>query len=61
MEQFFQMGGHAGYVWPAYIIVALVMAGLWVTSKRFERTSAEMLTALNSKSRSPRSKPTHET
>jgi len=61
MEQFFHMGGHAGYVWPAYIAVALVMVGLWVASKRFQRTSAEKLTALDVKQRRSKSKPVHET
>jgi heme exporter protein D len=29
---FFSMGGYAGFVWPAYGIVAIVMAGLAIQS-----------------------------
>ncbi|MEO1253023.1 MAG: heme exporter protein CcmD [Pseudomonadota bacterium] len=28
MSEFLQMGGYAGYIWPAYGATALVVAGL---------------------------------
>ena len=50
MEEFFQMGGYAKFIWSAYIIVALVLVGLWVISQRFQRSSAENLKRLNDES-----------
>ncbi len=46
MGQFFAMGGYAGYVWPAFAIVLLVMAILWIASIRAWRASENILTAL---------------
>ena len=34
MAKFFEMGGYAIYVWPAFAVAALVMIGLLVTSLR---------------------------
>jgi heme exporter protein D len=34
MSGYFAMGGYAGYIWPAYIIVAVVLGTLWVSSLR---------------------------
>lgn len=34
MAEFFAMGGHAGYVWPAYAVTAVVMIGLFAASLR---------------------------
>ena len=60
MEEFFQMGGYAKFIWSAYIIVALVLIGLWVISQRFQRSSAETLKKLNDKSRRELEKPSNE-
>tara|TARA_B100000427_G_scaffold297761_1_gene278343 strand:- start:23 stop:208 length:186 start_codon:yes stop_codon:yes gene_type:complete len=60
MEEFFQMGGYAKFIWSAYIIVALVLIGLWVISQRFQRSSAETLKKLNDKSRRESEKPSNE-
>ena len=60
MEEFFQMGGYAKFIWSAYIIVALVLIGLWVISQRFQRSSAENLKNLNDKSRRESEKPSNE-
>lgn len=32
MSSFIDMGGYAGYVWPAYIVTIVVMVGLLVAS-----------------------------
>ncbi len=37
MTGFFEMGGYAGYVWPAYAAAAVVMVGLWLLSLRGAR------------------------
>ena len=47
MAAFFDMGGYGTFVWPAYAIVAFVMLGLWIMSRRFQRTSSDELAALN--------------
>ena len=60
MEEFFQMDGYAKFVWSAYIIVALVLVGLWVISQRFQHNSAETLKRLNDKSRRASEKPSNE-
>ena len=54
METFLEMGGHAGYIWPAYGIVALVLAGLWLASRRFVRASNAELEDLNPRARRKR-------
>ena len=46
MGQFFAMGGYAGYVWPAFGIVLVVMAALWFASDRSWRKSEQTLAAL---------------
>ena len=33
-SDFLAMGGYGGYVWPAYIVVIIVLAGLIVASLR---------------------------
>ncbi|MBL6954272.1 MAG: heme exporter protein CcmD [Alphaproteobacteria bacterium] len=40
------MGGYAGYVWPAFAIVLVVMAALWFISDRGWRKSEQTLAAL---------------
>ena len=39
VSQFLDMGGYAGFVWPAYGIAAIVLVGLLVISRR-ERKAA---------------------
>jgi len=34
LSSFFNMGGYAGFIWPAYAIAAAVLAGLLVISRR---------------------------
>jgi heme exporter protein D len=34
MSGYLNMGGYAAFVWPAYIIVAAVLAALWIASTR---------------------------
>ncbi len=43
---FLEMGGYAGFVWPAYAIAAVVMAGLLVVSLRRLRRAETELSAL---------------
>ena len=54
METFFEMGGHAAYIWPAYTVVALVLAGLWLASRRFVHNSSAELEDLNPRARRKR-------
>ena len=61
MAAFFNMGGYGGFVWPAYAIAALVMLGLWVMSRRFQRTSGDELAALNPRARRRRQGSNNET
>lgn len=52
-QSYFAMGGYAAYVWPAYAISLIALAGLaiasWRTMKRSER-----LAELSDKSDQPR-------
>lgn len=34
MSQFFEMGGYAAFVWPAYAITAAVLVGLLIVTIR---------------------------
>ena len=34
LSSYFAMGGYAGYVWPAYVLAAAVIAGLLLVSLR---------------------------
>ena len=61
MAAFFDMGGYSGFVWPAYAIVAFVMLGLWIMSRRFQRTSSDELAALNPGTRRRHQEPNDET
>ena len=51
MGEFFAMGGHGDFIWPAYIIAAVVMAGLLVASLRALRTRQAELDALEARRR----------
>lgn len=46
MAEFLSMGGYAAFVWPAYGITALVMAGLLVATLRGLRRREALLRAL---------------
>ncbi len=47
MAEFFEMGGYATYIWPAYGVVGLVLAGIWIASRRFVTTTEAELSTLN--------------
>ncbi len=34
MSSWFAMGGYGAYIWPAYIVVGVVLTALWVVSRR---------------------------
>ena len=61
MAAFFDMGGYGGFVWPAYAIVAFVMVGLWIMSRRLQRTSSDELATLNPRTRRRHQEPNDET
>jgi len=43
ITEFFDMGGHAAFIWPAYGITALVLVGLFIAGRRFQaRTETEL-------------------
>jgi heme exporter protein D len=46
LRQFLAMGGYAAYVWPAYIIAAVVLAGLLASSFQSARKREAELAAL---------------
>jgi heme exporter protein D len=43
LAEFFAMGGHAGFIWPAYGIAALVLISLLMVSLHQLRQAREML------------------
>lgn len=51
MTQFFEMGGYGVFVWPAFAVVAALMAGLFATSLRAARRSDAELEALRGRRR----------
>ena len=50
LSSFFAMGGHAGFIWPAYGIVALVLVGLIIASRRELHTRQQEIAALEAAS-----------
>jgi len=46
ITNFLEMGGYAVYVWPSYLITAVVLIGALVSSIRFLKRNAETLKAL---------------
>ena len=46
LQEFFSMGGHGAYIWPAYILAAVVLAGLLVSSYQSTRKREAELAAL---------------
>ncbi len=61
MAAFVDMGGYVRFFWLAYTIVAFVMVGLWIMSRRFQRTSNDELAALNPRTRRRQQEPNDET
>jgi heme exporter protein D len=55
LADFFAMGGHAGFIWPAYGIAALVLIGLLAVSLHQLRQAREALRRYDSQSGSDRS------
>jgi heme exporter protein D len=51
MAKFFEMGGYAIYVWPAFAVAALVMIGLLITTLRTLRAREAILRRLESAER----------
>ena len=43
MAHYFEMGGYAGFVWPAFILSALVLGGLLLHAVRALRRSETAL------------------
>jgi len=57
MSEFFEMGGYAAFVWPAYVICAVLMIVLAVASWRAlvaERATLEKLEAQHGERRHKR-------
>ena len=46
ISAYLDMGGHGGFIWPAYAIVTVVMAGLMMVSRRALKTAEDALKAL---------------
>ncbi|HEX7776940.1 MAG TPA: heme exporter protein CcmD [Parvibaculum sp.] len=46
MQAFLDMGGYAGFVWPAYAVVAVVMAALVIASVNDLKRQRRLLAAL---------------
>lgn len=46
MSDFLAMGGYGGYVWPAFIVTAVVMIGLLAVSLQRLRTKERELARL---------------
>ena len=53
MTSFFAMGGYAGYVWPAYGVALVVLAGLVAESVAAHRRARRELARLE-RERAPR-------
>jgi heme exporter protein D len=60
MAEFFEMGGYAAFIWPAYIAAILLMVGLLVVSLRSMRQREALVQSLRS-SRRAEAKKTTET
>ena len=46
LSELLAMDGYAGFVWPAYLIVAAVLAGLRIASRRSLKSAEGALRAL---------------
>ncbi len=47
MTAFFEMGGYAGFIWPAYGAVTVVLIGLMALSRRALKAAETELAALD--------------
>jgi len=47
MTDYFEMGGYAAFIWPSYAVAGVVLAGLWIASRRFVRATEQELATLN--------------
>ncbi len=47
MTAFFEMGGYAGFIWPAYGAVTVVLVGLMALSRRSLKSAETELAALD--------------
>lgn len=46
MNEFLGMGGYALYVWPAYGVALIVLAGIWISGTLRRRAVERQLDAL---------------
>ena len=46
ISAYLDMGGHGGFIWPAYAIVTVVMVGLMIVSRRSLKAAEETLKKL---------------
>ncbi len=51
LMDYFAMGGHAGFIWPAYGIATVVLAGLLITSLRGMRRNEALARSLRQQRR----------
>lgn len=49
MQEFFNMGGYAVFVWPSYLATAVVMVGLLIVSIRKRKSVEAALAELQEK------------
>jgi len=49
MQEFFNMGGYAAFVWPSYLVTAVVMVGLLIASTGKRKSAEAALAALEEK------------
>ena len=53
LSSFLEMGGYAVFIWPSYLITALVLTVLFVTTLRFLRANEAELKDLQGQGRAP--------
>ncbi len=46
MDTYFSMGGHAAYIWPSYLVAAVVLIALLIASWRAVRAREAQLKTL---------------
>jgi heme exporter protein D len=46
MQEFLDMGGYAAFIWPCFIVSAVLLVGLLVVSQRQSKSIEATLTAL---------------
>lgn len=49
MSEFLAMGGYALYVWPAYAVALVVLAGIWLDGSRRRRRAERQLAMFEKK------------